>query len=75
MVKTVPSRARAVIIGGGVSGASVAYHLSKLGWRDVVLLERKQITNFILICTPRACARLGIYLAMVSATRPISLWR
>ncbi|MDE3026993.1 MAG: GcvT family protein, partial [Paracoccaceae bacterium] len=40
----VPARARAVIIGGGVSGCSVAYHLAKLGWSDVVLLERKQLT-------------------------------
>ena len=39
-----PTRARAVIIGGGVSGCSVAYHLTKLGWTDVVLLERKQLT-------------------------------
>ncbi len=39
-----PDRARAVIIGGGVIGCSVAYHLAKLGWRDVVLLERKQLT-------------------------------
>ena len=39
-----PTKARAVIIGGGVSGASVAYHLTKLGWKDVVLLERKQLT-------------------------------
>src|SRR5690606_31448182 len=39
-----PSKARAVIIGGGVSGCSVAYHLAKLGWTDVVLLERKQLT-------------------------------
>src|SRR3546814_9310977 len=39
-----PSHARAVIIGGGVIGCSVAYHLAKLGWRDVVLLERKQLT-------------------------------
>ncbi len=40
----VPSKARAVIIGGGVVGCSVAYHLTKLGWTDVVLLERKQLT-------------------------------
>ncbi|MEO0820996.1 MAG: FAD-dependent oxidoreductase [Pseudomonadota bacterium] len=40
----IPTKARAVIIGGGVSGCSVAYHLAKLGWRDVVLLERKQLT-------------------------------
>jgi len=37
-----PSKASAVIIGGGVTGASVAYHLAKLGWQNVVLLERKQ---------------------------------
>lgn len=41
---TLPTKARAVIIGGGVSGCSVAYHLAKLGWTDVVLLERKQLT-------------------------------
>lgn len=40
-----PSHARAVIIGGGVSGCSVAYHLAKMGWRDIVLLERKQLTS------------------------------
>jgi 4-methylaminobutanoate oxidase (formaldehyde-forming) len=42
---TLPQKARAVIIGGGVSGCSVAYHLTKLGWKDVVLLERKQLTS------------------------------
>ena len=41
----VPNRARVVIIGGGVIGCSVAYHLAKLGWSDVVLLERKQLTS------------------------------
>lgn len=40
-----PSKARVVIIGGGVIGCSVAYHLTKLGWKDVVLLERKQLTS------------------------------
>lgn len=40
-----PSKARVVIIGGGVIGCSVAYHLTKLGWADVVLLERKQLTS------------------------------
>ena len=41
---TVPKTARAVIIGGGISGCSVAYHLAKAGWSDIVLLERKQLT-------------------------------
>jgi len=41
----VPDRARVVIIGGGVIGCSVAYHLTKLGWNDVVLLERDQLTS------------------------------
>jgi len=40
-----PKKARAVIIGGGIVGCSVAYHLTKLGWKDVVLLERKQLTS------------------------------
>ncbi len=39
-----PSQAQVVVIGGGVIGCSVAYHLTKLGWRDVVLLERSQLT-------------------------------
>jgi 4-methylaminobutanoate oxidase (formaldehyde-forming) len=39
-----PAQARVVIIGGGVIGCSIAYHLTKLGWRDVLLLERKQLT-------------------------------
>ena len=40
----IPTQARAVIIGGGISGCSVAYHLAKAGWSDIVLLERKQLT-------------------------------
>ena len=42
--KSFPKHARAVIIGGGIVGCSVAYHLAKLGWKDVVLLERKKLT-------------------------------
>lgn len=44
MQKQLPKEARVVIIGGGIIGTSVAYHLTKLGWSDVVLLERKQLT-------------------------------
>jgi 4-methylaminobutanoate oxidase (formaldehyde-forming) len=39
-----PDSARAVVIGGGVIGCSVAYHLTKQGWRDVVLLEQGRLT-------------------------------
>jgi dimethylglycine dehydrogenase len=42
---TVPSNARVVVIGGGVVGCSVLYHLTKAGWRDVVLLERAELTS------------------------------
>ena len=41
----IPPRARVVIVGGGVIGTSVAYHLTTLGWRDVVLLERDRLTS------------------------------
>ncbi|MCZ6738856.1 MAG: FAD-dependent oxidoreductase, partial [Actinobacteria bacterium] len=40
-----PTRARVVVVGGGVIGASVAYHLTKLGWSDVIILERHQLTS------------------------------
>ena len=41
---SIPKKAKVIIIGGGVIGCSVAYHLGKIGWKDVVLLERKQLT-------------------------------
>src|SRR3982751_4041835 len=40
-----PKRARAVVIGGGVIGTSVAYHLAEMGWKDTVLLERDRLTS------------------------------
>ncbi|HGG04937.1 MAG TPA: FAD-dependent oxidoreductase [Aliiroseovarius sp.] len=42
---TISDHARVVIIGGGVIGCSVAYHLAKMGWTDIVLLERKALTS------------------------------
>jgi glycine cleavage system aminomethyltransferase T/glycine/D-amino acid oxidase-like deaminating enzyme len=41
----VGERARAVVIGGGVGGTSIAYHLTELGWRDVTLVDRAELTS------------------------------
>ena len=45
MDKKIPNASKVVIIGGGVIGCSVAYHLTKFGWKDVILLERDQLTS------------------------------
>jgi glycine cleavage system aminomethyltransferase T/glycine/D-amino acid oxidase-like deaminating enzyme len=45
MSNQLPKSARVVIVGGGVIGTSVAYHLAHMGWKDVVLLERDQLTS------------------------------
>ncbi len=42
---SLPERARVVVIGGGIIGCSVAYHLAHMGWKDVVLLERDRLTS------------------------------
>jgi len=62
---SLPIQAQVVIIGGGVIGCSVAYHLTKLGWKDVLLIERKELTSGTtwhaagLIVTPSG-DRLGV---------------
>jgi len=40
-----PQNARVVVVGGGIIGTSVAYHLAEMGWKDIVLLERDQLTS------------------------------
>ena len=45
MKKNYPSSTKVVVIGGGVAGTSCAYHLAKFGWKDVILLERDQLTS------------------------------
>jgi 4-methylaminobutanoate oxidase (formaldehyde-forming) len=44
-VSNLPSSAKVVIVGGGIVGCSIAYHLAKRGETDVLLLERKQLTS------------------------------
>ncbi|MFQ5616669.1 MAG: FAD-dependent oxidoreductase, partial [Anaerolineales bacterium] len=44
-MKNFPSQAQVVIIGGGVAGCSIAYHLTRLGWTDVVVLDRNELTS------------------------------
>ena len=43
--KTLPSHTKVVVIGGGVVGCSILFHLAKFGWKDVVLLERDELTS------------------------------
>src|SRR5260370_31496007 len=41
----IPAHARVVVVGGGIIGTSVAYHLAVMGWKDIVLLERDRLTS------------------------------
>jgi 4-methylaminobutanoate oxidase (formaldehyde-forming) len=63
---SVPERARVVIIGGGVIGCSTAYHLAKLGWTDVVLLEQGTLSCGT---TWHAAGLVGLLRASESGTR------
>ena len=45
MSAVLPKSTKVVVIGGGVTGCSVAYHLAKFGWKDTILLERDQLTS------------------------------
>jgi len=66
MSKELPKQARVVVIGGGVVGCSTAYHLTKLGWTEVVLLERRQLTCGT---TWHAAGLLGQLRATMNLTR------
>ena len=45
MINKLPKFSKTVVIGGGIAGCSVAYHLAKYGWKDTILLERDQLTS------------------------------
>jgi 4-methylaminobutanoate oxidase (formaldehyde-forming) len=45
VTQALPKQSRVVVVGGGIAGCSVAYHLTKLGWRDVVLLEQGELAG------------------------------
>ncbi len=62
----IPERAQVVIIGGGVIGTSVAYHLTKLGWTDVVLVEQGRLSSGT---TWHAAGLVGQLRASQSGTR------
>jgi 4-methylaminobutanoate oxidase (formaldehyde-forming) len=64
----VKSEAQAVVIGGGIYGCSIAYHLTLLGWRDVVVLEKGQLTGG---ATFHAAGLVGQLRESVSQTRMI----
>ena len=66
MSNKLPEQARVVIIGGGVIGCSVAYHLTQAGWTDVVLLERKSLTSGT---TWHAAGLIGQLRATLNMTR------
>ena len=61
-----PDRAQVVVVGGGVIGCSVAYHLTKLGWTDVVLIEQGQLSCGT---TWHAAGLVGLLRASESGTR------
>ncbi|MCW2759346.1 MAG: FAD-dependent oxidoreductase [Nocardioidaceae bacterium] len=66
MSAVIPDRARVVVIGGGVIGTSVAYHLTRLGWTDVLLLEQGRLSSGT---TWHAAGLVGQLRASESGTR------
>ena len=66
MTQPLPTRARVVVIGGGIIGASVAYHLTKLGWTDLLLLEQGRLSSGT---TWHAAGLVGQLRATESGTR------
>jgi 4-methylaminobutanoate oxidase (formaldehyde-forming) len=72
MEKELPKSTKVVIIGGGIAGCSVAYHLAKLGWKDIILLERDQLTSGITWHAAGLVSQLGAT-ATITKLRKYSL--
>ena len=66
MATEFPTQARVVIVGGGIIGCSVAYHLTKLGWTDVVLLEQGQLVVRHDLARRRTCRPVARHANMTS---------
>ena len=45
MPSAIPAHAKVVIVGGGIAGCSIAYHLAQMGWTDVMLLDKGELTS------------------------------
>ena len=74
MSGNIPSSAKVIIIGGGVAGCSVAYHLAKYGWKDVVLLERDQLTSGTTWHAAGLIGQIGSSATITGMARRISVW-
>ena len=66
MPKELPSHSQVVVVGGGIIGCSVAYHLTKEGWTDVSLLERKSLTSGTTWAAAGLCAQVRATRALTS---------
>ena len=65
------SRVKAVVIGGGVVGASTLYHLAKKGWSDVVLLERNDLTSGTTWHSAAQVTNFGMNQTMIDLYKPV----
>ena len=72
MNKILPKSTKVIIVGGGIAGCSTAYHLAKFGWKDVILLERDQLTSGTTWHAAGLVSQLG-HTASVTKIRKYSL--
>ena len=73
MSKEIPNQTKVVVIGGGVVGCSVAYHLAKFGWKDTILLERDQLTSGTTWHAAGLVSQLGPSAAITKSTKSLVL--